>query len=162
MFTEINCLGSPNRSESRVPLPARIIVPAHLLAKGVAEFLGRLIDSGTLPDGCFGLTEDGKRMFRGDVLFELKATHGFPLDFALDRIINDECMAVDWPAFIDAARKNKWWDFQIYETLCHAMVDAMLPRDMQDAIRTRFQRYVLAYPHPELVMPNAEGKPTPD
>ena len=45
-------------------------------------------------------TIDGKPMFDGAVLFELKATHGFPLDFSLDRIINQGGCSVDWAALL--------------------------------------------------------------
>jgi alanyl-tRNA synthetase len=127
-----------------------MLVSPHKLARGTAAFLRELEDCAALPDGVVGLTEDGKLMFRGDVLFELKATHGLPLGFALAQIINDKNMAVDWAAFIEAARANKWWDFQTYEMLCHGMEDAELPRDMQAAIKQRFQRYVLANRHPAM------------
>ena len=89
-------------------------------------------------------------MFDGAVLFELKATHGFPLDFALDRIINQRGCAVDWVGFIEAARSNKWWDFQTYKVLQEGLLDAGLPRGMAREIELRFQRYVLKYPHPAM------------
>lgn len=127
-----------------------MLVPKNKLARGVIAFLKELSGRTTLPDGVVGLTEDMKQMFRGDVLFDLKCTHGFPLDFALDRIINDEGMAVDWVAFIEAARKNNWWDYQTYDVLCHAMEDAAVPREMQAEIRLRFQRYVMANEHPKM------------
>lgn len=132
-----------------ITIPDRGFAAAHIMAKSIANIDSR----GALPDGCFCVTEDGKKMFRGDVLFELKATHGFPLDFALDRIISQEGMAVDWVAFIEAARKNKWWDFQTYEAIDHAMVDAMITKDSRKAILDRFKLYVLRVPHP--VMPVA-------
>lgn len=130
--------------------PSMLLVPAHMLAKGVQPFLRGLSGKEVLPEGVFGITCDGKAMFRGDVLFELKTTHGFPLDFALDRIINDAGMAVDWVAFIEAARRNKWWDFQTYEVMTHAMEDAQIPAATAAAIRQRFQRYVLANQHPAM------------
>jgi alanyl-tRNA synthetase len=130
--------------------PANMRVPKNRLARGTIAFLKEFEGRTTLPEGVVGLTEDSKPMFRGDVLFDLRCAHGFPLDFALDRIINDEGMAVDWVAFIEAARRNQWWDYQTYETICHAMVDAALPREMQAAIRLRFQRYVMANEHPKM------------
>lgn len=130
--------------------PANMLVPKNKLARGVIAFLKELSGRTTLPDGVVGLTEDMKQMFRGDVLFDLKCTHGFPLDFALDRIINDEGMAVDWVAFIEAARKNNWWDYQTYEVICHAMEDASIPREMQAEILLRFRLYVMANEHPKM------------
>lgn len=94
------------------------------------------------------ITEDGKRLFPGATLFAMKATHGLPLDFALDRIINDAGMAVDWGGFIDAARENGWWDFQTIEAMGHALSDALLPRDVQREIVARAKLYMLANPHP--------------
>lgn len=121
--------------------PATMAVPERLLEKGLAYFLMSLHGRETLPAGVVGLTDDGKPMFCGRTLFEMKATHGLPLDFALDRIINEEGFVVDWVAFIDAARRNKWWDFQTYEVICHAMEDSMLPKCMQSAIKERIRLY---------------------
>lgn len=135
--------------------PANMLVPKNKLARGVIAFLNELSGRTTLPDGVVGVTEDMRQMFRGDILFDLKCTHGFPLDFALDRIINDEGMAVDWVAFIEAARKNNWWDYQTYEVICHAMEDASIPREMQAEILLRFKLYVMAKVHPKM-SPNAE------
>lgn len=134
----------------KAPLPANIFVPSHRLAKGFAEFLADVAIAGGLPSGCVGFTEDFKPLFRGDVLFELKDTHGFPLDFALDRIMSTEKMAVDWVAFIEAARARGWWDFQTYDVISHALVDAQIPRPTSAAILDRFKRYALSNPHPKM------------
>lgn len=94
-------------------------------------------------------TGEGRVVFSGDALFDLKATHGFPLDFALDKIINDAGYVVDWVAFIEAARRSDWWDFQTLNVIEHAMTDAELPKDMQIAIVERFKLYVISNPHPK-------------
>ena len=94
-----------------------------------------------VPCGGAGLSRD--RLFSGAFLFHLKTTHGFPLDFALDRIVNVEGIAVDWPEFVEEARRNKWWDFQTFEAIEHAMVDAELPRDYREAVRLRLMKYIL-------------------
>lgn len=130
--------------------PALMAVPAHRLKNGLEGFLTGLAKSKVLPQDVIGLTEDGNAIFNGDVLFELKATHGLPLDMALDHIINEKGMAVDWCAFFAAARRNGWWDFQIHEVICHAMEDAELPREMRAAISLGFKAYVLKYPHPKM------------
>ena len=101
--------------------------------------------------GVTRFTVDGKPLFPGALLFDLKATHGLPLDFALDQIIVQKGCAVDWVGFIEAARCNDWWDFQTYEFLCHGMADAQLPGEMQQGIRQGFQRYVLSCPHPKMM-----------
>ncbi|HXU93370.1 MAG TPA: hypothetical protein VFP33_06910 [Gallionella sp.] len=95
------------------------------------------------------LTQAPSGLVEGKWVFDLKATHGLPLDFALDRIINEKNLAIEWVGFIEEARRNKWWDFQTLEVITHAMQDAMLPRDMQSAILDQFKLYVLNNPHPE-------------
>ena len=86
-------------------------------------------------------------VFSGEKLFELKTTHGLPLDFVLARVMNELGMRVSWVDFIEAARKNGWWDFQTYDVMCHALVDAGIPRDTIEEIKKRFQLYVLKHPH---------------
>ena len=93
---------------------------------------------------------NGSPLFPGDVLFKLKDAHGLPLDFALDSIINERGMAVSWADFIEEARRCGWWDFQSYEAIAHAMTDAPLPKDAQEAIKRRLQLYILAHPHPAM------------
>lgn len=83
------------------------------------------------------------QIFPGALLFDLRSTHGLPLDFALDRIMNVEHMPVEWPGFIEAARANGWWDFQTFEVVQHALIDAQVPRDTTHAILQRFKLYVL-------------------
>jgi hypothetical protein len=89
-------------------------------------------------------------IFDGKTLFKMKSEKGFPLDFALDRIINQEKKSVDWVSFIETARDNEWWDFQTYEVICHAMEDAGISAALQEGIRQRFKLYVLANPHPKM------------
>jgi alanyl-tRNA synthetase len=128
--------------------PAIMAVPSQNLAKGVQPFLQDLESLPELPRDVVGFTVDGKPMFNGSVLFELKVTHGLPLDFALDRIINDLGMAVDWVAFIESARKHKWWDYQTYALITHSMTDAGISRELRESITSGFQAYVVTYPHP--------------
>ena len=120
-------------------------------AKSVVATFKSLQNGQPLPQGVTRFTVDGKPLFPGDLLFDLKATHGLPLEFALDKIIVQEGCAVDWVGFIEAARRNDWWDFRTYETVCHGMADAQLSEDMQQGIRHGFQRYVLSCPHPKMV-----------
>ena len=82
----------------------------------------------------------------GARVFQLKATHGLPLDFTLDRIINQGGHAVAWVGFVEEARKNGWWDFQTFQVIEEGMEDAQLPRDMQQAIKDRLKVYMLAHP----------------
>lgn len=98
----------------------------------------------------YGITQGDTPLFRGDVLFHLKATHGFPLDFALDRLINERGIAVEWPGFIEAARDGGWWDFQTFEVIEHAMQDAGIEREYRAAVLERFKAYVLQRPHPRM------------
>ena len=82
----------------------------------------------------------------GKRVFQLKASHGLPLDFALDRIINQGGHAVAWVGFVEEARSNGWWDFQTFKVIEEGMEDAQLPRDMQQAIKGRLKVYMLAHP----------------
>ena len=105
------------------------------------------------------ITEDGKPIVSGEFLFELKATHGFPLEMALDRIMEVGAV-VNWPEFIECARRNGWWDFQTYDCINHAMQDAEWPRDTQQEIQRRFQLYVMKNRHPKMIPKVAsEGGP---
>ncbi len=49
------------------------------------------------------ITESGNKVFPGNVLFNFKATNGFPLDFAIHRIIAEAGLAIGWVDFIEAA-----------------------------------------------------------
>lgn len=89
-------------------------------------------------------------LFPGARLFAMKDSRGFPLEFALDRIINDEGMVVEWPGFIDAARAAGWWDFQTIEVMTHALQDAGVDRAMADGIVQRAQLYMLSVAHPAM------------
>ena len=82
-------------------------------------------------------------MIPGSLLFTLKATHGLPLDMALDRVI-EAGESVEWPSFIEEARKNGWHDFQTYSELKYGLQDAFIPQSVKDAILDGFKRYVLA------------------
>ncbi len=123
------------------------VLPARILAKGQQteeSVLAALEDSiPHLPDGWVGLTEDDKPIFSGEKLFNLKATHGLPLDFAVDRIF-ERGYVVGWPDFIEAARHNKWYDYQTYEAISHAVADAMLQKETQEAILAGCRLYIMS------------------
>ena len=80
-------------------------------------------------------------MFDGKFLFNLKATYGFPLDFALEKILDR--MPIDWPGFVDEARRNKRYDYQTLEDITHLMQDADLPKGYQHAVIAGFKNYVV-------------------
>ena len=82
--------------------------------------------------------------FSGAKLFDLKATHGLPFDFSLARLIGELGLSIDWPEFIETARKNGWWDFQSYEAICYAMADALIPRDEQEHIKNNLRSYIMS------------------
>ncbi len=123
------------------------VLPARILAKGqqTEESVLAALEASMphLPDGWVGLTEDDKPIFSGEKLFNLKATHGLPLDFAVDRIF-ERGYVVGWPDFIEAARLNKWYDYQTYEAISHAVADAMLPKESQEAILAGCRLYIMS------------------
>ena len=92
------------------------------------------------------ITESGNKVFPGNVLFNFKATNGFPLDLAIHRIIAEAGLAIGWVDFIEAARSNKWYDFQTYEVVSHALEDAMLPKDYIEEVKKRFKLYISKNP----------------
>ena len=81
-------------------------------------------------------------MIAGSILFQLKATHGLPLDMALDRVI-DAGLSVEWPSFIEEARKNGWPDFQTFDALRYGLQDAFIPQSAKSAVLDGFKRYVM-------------------
>lgn len=88
-------------------------------------------------------------MFSGRELFEMKATYGLPLDFALE-MIRDAGLVVEWVGFIEAARDNGWWDYQTYDVMKTVLPQAGYTEDEQYNILQRFKLYVLANLHPKM------------
>ena len=91
-----------------------------------------------------------KKPFPGDKLFQLKATHGMPLENSLDILMNQQSLKIDWVGFIEEARKNEWWDFQIIEAVEQALVDATIDRHSCDQILKRMRAYMLTNRHPAM------------
>jgi hypothetical protein len=87
----------------------------------------------------------GQNIFPGALLFQLRATHGLPLGDALNLII-DGSRIVDWVGFIEEARKNQWWDFQIVEAVEQAFIDADFFRPTAEKIITRMKCWILENP----------------
>ena len=86
-----------------------------------------------------------QELFRGSMLFNLKASHGLPLAMSIAQIIDDGKL-IEWASFINEARKNQWWDFQIIKEVEEAMQDAGLKRDYQQGVLARFRLYMLKNP----------------
>lgn len=81
----------------------------------------------------------------GKVAFELRATHGLPLDIIID-FVYEAGMVIDWVGFIEAGRMNKRYDYQTYDTIAHALVDSIVDKESQRAILDRCQMYIMKYP----------------
>jgi len=90
-----------------------------------------------------GFTTDHKFVVDGAFIFQLKATHGFPLSVSLDVMINQRGMVISWVDFIDEARKNKMWDFQIIDEIEYSLIDAEIPKTMQKEILDRCKLYIM-------------------
>lgn len=90
-------------------------------------------------------------LYPGDDAFELKATHGMPLDDVFHKIIVEHNLQLDWAGFIEAARRNGWWDFQTHEAIQVALEEAGVDRDTRREILIRFRLYVVANPHQMMV-----------
>lgn len=89
-----------------------------------------------------------QNVFSGRKLFELKATHGMPLDTALSEIMVVRGYRVSWVDFIEAARENKRWDYQTVAELETALPDSGIHRDAVAEILARVKLYMLKNPHP--------------
>lgn len=83
-------------------------------------------------------------IFPGGRLFQLKATHGVPLEISLENLTS-RSMVVDWVGFIKEARLSGWYDFQTLEVIQNALAD-VFDRDYQEAITLRLKRYILKNP----------------
>lgn len=85
-------------------------------------------------------------VYDGRRLFELKATHGLPLEVAVDRIINVAGFRISWPGFVVQAREQGWWDFQTVEAVEQALTDADVDRSYRDEIMHRLELYIQCNP----------------
>lgn len=89
-------------------------------------------------------------LFPGDKAFEMKATHGVPLDIVFDQIINVNGLILDWSAFIGAARRNGWWDYQTIEAVETGLTDAGIAPNTIKEIVTRMRLYMMTFRHPAM------------
>lgn len=88
------------------------------------------------------------KIINGSIVFELKATYGIPFDIIFNRILNEEQLNIDWVNFIEAARNNKWWDFQIYNACKLGLSDSLVNKHVQEEILSRMRYYMLIKKHP--------------
>lgn len=85
-------------------------------------------------------------MFPGDKLFELYATHGLPLDAAINRIMMIDNRRITWDKFIEQARKNNRWDFQILDMMENGLKDGCVDKNEIEGILQRAKLYMLQNP----------------
>lgn len=85
-------------------------------------------------------------MFPGDKLFELYATHGLPLDAAINRVMLIERRGITWDKFIEQARKNNRWDFQILDMMENGLMDGCVDKHEIEGILQRAKLYMLQNP----------------
>lgn len=85
----------------------------------------------------------------GKFFFEMKATHGVPWDVALQQI-RFKGYTITWDEFIDAARSNKWWDFQTLDAITFVLQDVIHDKEEVQEILSRMKLYILQNPHPDL------------
>ena len=79
-------------------------------------------------------TIDGKLVIHGGAVFETFATHGVPLSFLIEEIIGSREQAISWHKFVDAARYNKWPDYQIWFKVKYALNEADIKQVIKDGI----------------------------
>jgi len=126
------------------------IVPNHWLSKSGPSIKERIQQNPECLKEIQRFTEDGKTLFHGGTMFELKATHGVPLDFLLDKIVNEFGFAVSWIDFIEQSRKNGRWDFQTIKEIDYGLKDAMIDRQYAEGILIRCKIYMTQVAHPLL------------
>lgn len=68
------------------------------------------------------ITQDGKLVLSGKIVFQLCDTHGLPLPIIFDRLSQENYM-VDWMDFYACARKAGWPHKTIIRKLNEAMLD---------------------------------------
>ena len=85
-----------------------------------------------------------KEVVRGDFVFSLKTTHGLPLEMIIDWTIGEMGLRISWVDFIKEARKNKWFDFQIYETINYALQESMIDTKIKEAIKNGVVVYLVS------------------
>lgn len=95
--------------------------------------------------GVWGMLDGPPPTYPGSRLFELKATHGLPLEVAVERVLGTGVL-IDWTSFISAARNNGWYDFQTIEVIENALTDAFVDRNVVRAVVTRCKLYILKNP----------------
>lgn len=89
------------------------------------------------------------KIISGAFFFEMKSTHGVPWDVALEQI-RVKGYTITWNEFIDAARNNKWWDFQTLEAITFVLQDVIQDKEEVQEIISRMKLYILNNPHPDL------------
>jgi len=80
--------------------------------------------------------------FPGSRIFTLKATHGLPVDAAIEQI-HASGVAIEWNSFIDEARKNGWYDFKTLEVIQTGLEDSMTDKPTIKLIIDNCKRYVM-------------------
>jgi hypothetical protein len=98
-------------------------------------FMGSLREIGT----------DGRYLFPGDRLFQLRATHGLPIGDAIQKIYNTTT-GVDWVSFIEEARRNGWYDFQTIDAIENAFIDCDFDKAFSLTVIKRMKQWILANP----------------
>lgn len=78
----------------------------------------------------------------GALLFDLKAAHGLPIDFAIDRLI-ERRIGVEWPSYIERARECGRYDFQTYDDLAYGLEDSSVSRATVAQILRAARHFIL-------------------
>ena len=80
--------------------------------------------------------------FPGSRIFTLKATHGLPIDAAIERI-HSTGIAIDWDSFIEEARANRWYDFKTIAVIQTGLEDSLVEKSVIKIIIDDCKRYVM-------------------
>ncbi len=92
------------------------------------------------------VTTDGRAMVSGERLFSLHDSCGLPLCMSLDRGLNESQMVVEWPSFIEAARRQGWLDQRTYRLIAEGLLEAGVDREYSENVLAHTRRYMVTNP----------------
>lgn len=134
-----------------IHIRSRQDIGSYTSTLGLEVGLYRAIDTGviwlhkSITDERCEIGSDGRNLFPGDRLFQLRATHGLPIGDAIHRIYS-ATTGVDWVSFIEEARRNGWYDFQTIEAIENAFLDCDFDKAFALNVIKRMKHWMLTNP----------------
>jgi len=83
-----------------------------------------------------------RNIFSGKIAFNLKDTHGLPLDIVFDEVINKQERMIDWLEFCLEAATHGWENQKIFKEIGYALSDARVHKELTSGILNRLKIYL--------------------